>query len=942
MTKITKLTANGFKSFAKKTDLIFGDGFNCIIGANGSGKSNVMDALCFVLGKISAKGMRAEKSVNLLYNGGKNKNSATTAEVSIHFDNSEKEFPIDTKEVKISRIVKKTGQSDYRINNKKRTRQQIIDLLANSNIDPNGHNIILQGDIVHFATMKPLERRLTIEEIAGISVFEDKKNKSLLELGKVDEKLKEAGILLTEREAHLRELKKERDQAKRYLELKNKIKDNKATFLNLQIKEKEIKKNSLIKSTKEQESKLNILNNKISTIRNHIEKNKKEITEINLILDEKGEKEQLNLRKGITNIKTDLVQAKNRIDILQKEIIKIQERKKQLQENISKNNEKIEELFKKRGSFDTQKITLERQISKLKETTPAIDFTSKINELSILKSKSSETFTNPSIKRISSMEGVFGAISELGQVNEKYSLALEVCAGARMRSIVVRDDLCAGKCIKTLKEDKLGIVTFLPLNKIKSRQPNPLINSLKKLSGVHGLAINLIKHNKKYYNAFSNIFGSTLIVENIQTARKIGIGRVRMVTLEGDLLETSGAMIGGYRRGTKVGFKQKNEDEKILELEREIEQLGKGTSSTEEARRDINVQIIELTHEISGLDKEVNMFSTENERINQILKNQDKENQEFEEELTQLKFSIKNESGNLVSTEKREKEFYEKLKVLTRNRNKLIENIDKKEKILEVENERTKKTEHKINEISIYKAKEIAELEALQKEFEEYKDGKIRKNVNKIDLRREISDFERLVTNLGNINMRALEIYEELVGEHKILVDKAEKIRTEKIDVLTMIEEIENKKTEIFMKTFTTLDNKFKEIFNSLSAKGNASLVLENKEKPLEGGVDIAVHITGKKYLDLRSLSGGEKSLVTLAFIFSIQEHNPASFYVLDEVDAALDKHNAEKLAKLFRQYSKKAQYIIISHNDSIITEGDRLFGISMQEGVSKITSLKL
>ena len=104
----------------------------------------------------------------------------------------------------------------------------------------------------------------------------------------------------------------------------------------------------------------------------------------------------------------------------------------------------------------------------------------------------------------------------------------------------------------------------------------------------------------------------------------------------------------------------------------------------------------------------------------------------------------------------------------------------------------------------------------------------------------------------------------------------------------------------------------------------------------------MVVKITNNKYIDIRSLSGGEKTLVTLAFIFSIQEHDPASFYVLDEVDAALDKHNAEKLAKLFKKYSENAQYVVISHNDSVITEADRLFGISMQEGISKITSLKL
>ena len=94
--------------------------------------------------------------------------------------------------------------------------------------------------------------------------------------------------------------------------------------------------------------------------------------------------------------------------------------------------------------------------------------------------------------------------------------------------------------------------------------------------------------------------------------------------------------------------------------------------------------------------------------------------------------------------------------------------------------------------------------------------------------------------------------------------------------------------------------------------------------------------------MDIRSLSGGEKTLTALAFIFSIQEHQPASFYVLDEIDAALDKHNSETLSKLVRSYADRAQYILISHNDAVISEADTLFGVSMNDGVSKVTSLKV
>jgi chromosome segregation protein len=944
MTRVTKLTAQGFKSFAKRTELSFGNGFNCVLGPNGSGKSNIMDALCFVLGKTSAKSMRAEKSANLIYNGGKAKKAHSSAEVAIYFDNSNKKFPVDTKEVKVSRVIKQSGQSNYLINDKKMTRQQVVDLLSHSQIDPDGHNIILQGDIVHFTNMKPLERRLLLEEIAGISVFEEKKNKALSELEKVEEKLTEANILLTEREAHLRELKKDRDQAKKYLDLKSKIKDNKATYTTIRIKDIEEKKEKLEKSIGEQQKKFEIVNKKIKELKEKIDNKKEEIQSINKILDESGEREQLTLREGITNIKTDLVEAKTRTETLQKEIIKIDSRKLQLGSNISKNNKKIESLFRERNQLETDMRKVEKQRNELsKKSAPTTDFNSRVNELARLRTGSSGTFTDPSVEKVSSVSGVYGTISELGNTNEKYELALEVCAGARIKSVITVDDTTAEKCIKILKENKLGIVTFLPLNKIRQKSSSEGINALKKLSGVHGLAIDLIKYNKKYHNAFSNIFGTTLIVDDIQTARKIGIGRIRMVTLEGDLIEASGAMIGGYRRGTRIGFKKEaNNDKKMLNLEQEIEHMRKGTSGVEEEKREKDARIIELTLELGTLDNQITMYSDENERTKKILKDQERDKEEFEEEVLDLNKILKSETGSLKLTVKKEKEFFEKLKGMTRKRNKITEEIEKLEVLTELENEKTRRFDHKINEFSVFKAKHIAEIEGLQKEFEEYKDGKIRRGIDRIDLKREIDDFEKIVQKLGNINMRALEIYEELVTEHEELVEKTDKIKSEKSDVLDMIDEIEQKKTSIFMETYNHLNSRFKTIFNTLSTKGEASLAIEDKETPLNAGIDMTVRIAGNKYLDIRSLSGGEKTLAALAFIFAIQEYNPASFYILDEVDAALDKHNSERLGVLFKQYSSKAQYIVISHNDAIISEADRIFGISMQEGISKITSLKL
>lgn len=191
--------------------------------------------------------------------------------------------------------------------------------------------------------------------------------------------------------------------------------------------------------------------------------------------------------------------------------------------------------------------------------------------------------------------------------------------------------------------------------------------------------------------------------------------------------------------------------------------------------------------------------------------------------------------------------------------------------------------------------------------------------------------------------MKALEVYEQVEKEFNSLIEKKGGLEKEKTDVLTLMNEIETKKKDHFMTTFNRTNENFSRIFSTLFKKGKAYLELDNPQNIFEEGLSIKVKLTGNRFMEIKSLSGGEKTLTALALIFAIQEYQPASFYILDEIDAALDKHNSETLAKLIRNYSNKAQYVVISHNDSLIAEADNLYGVSMNEdGISKVTSLKI
>ncbi|MCA9477656.1 MAG: chromosome segregation protein SMC [Nanoarchaeota archaeon] len=1154
----------GFKSFATKTEVLFGENFNCILGPNGSGKSNVLDSLCFVLGKAGAKGLRVEKSSNLIYNGGKTKKPAKEGEVSIWFDNSDGIFSsVQEKEVKITRIIKQTGQGVYKINDKTSTRTQIIDLLSLANINPDGYNIILQGDIVRLIEMSPNERRQIIEEIAGINIYEDKKVKAVRELNKVEDKLNEADIILAERETYLKELKKDRDKAQKYKDLEEKRKRNKKTLLVDNITQRQDQEKKFDADISSNEEKIKKIEEEIDALRKTIDERKKEIDNINHEVEEKGEKEQVKLHKIVEELKVQVAVNKQRLETIEGELVKLKDRQTELKNSHSelqgktkdlerrkietekrialreKDRETIEakiEAFKKKNnleaenSADTRVDEIDKEVesiqmdmNKLREEQQnllrekdrvdlqlqsiddkleklasineehkkelealkqkKIEFKTATIELSKALSASADITSQLSTARSKSiskkeelarLEGrqasvlerlaagsglkavldlkkndssIFGTVAELGNVPKEYSTALEIAAGNKIKSVVVETDATAAKCIKHLKEKRLGVATFLPLNKIRAPTMDASLKDLKG-PGIKGLAIDLITFHAKYRKVFEYVFGNTLVVEDVATARRIGIGKVRMVTLTGDIIEMSGAMQGGYRQQRAEGLfgqeevakqiaqlegdladtqtvisrleNQSYENEELItrlrslkaelegdiiktekslhldsddanldkeskkklkeeakELDRKIDDVQDQISeknrdfaklkierqqlrdkisdlrnpaklaelkSFEEKKMELAGEIIQLQGELRHTITEMEtIIGPEGRKIFDILKQHEKEAENFREEKQKLQELVKTKETELKSLEKQEAAFYAQFKELFQKRSKLQDQVNKAEHTIVEKNSTQRNLEMKNNALGLERARIRAELSGFLEEDKEYQGIEPYTNKSKETIKRELAEFERLTLDLGAVNMRALEIYEEVEKEYHHLQEKKETLRKEREDVLVMMNEIDSKKKELFMRTFDALQENFKRIFSTLLMKGDASIVLENAQDPFEGGVEIKVRLTGKRFMDIRSLSGGEKTMTALAFLFAVQEYEPASFYVLDEVDAALDKKNSQKLAELIRGYCGHAQYVVISHNDGVISEADNLYGVSMNEhGMSKVTTLKI
>jgi chromosome segregation protein len=473
------------------------------------------------------------------------------------------------------------------------------------------------------------------------------------------------------------------------------------------------------------------------------------------------------------------------------------------------------------------------------------------------------------------LRGVYGTIADLISVPEEYKTAIEVAAAQHLYDIVVENEDVAIMCIDFLKRERIGRATFLPLNKIKPQEFKE--KELLDREGVIGIASKIINYDRKFMLAIEFVFGNTLIVDSLQTAKEIGIGKVRMVTLDGDLIERSGAITGGYL------VKEAKKEEKI---------------NVEEYRK-LRLQLLAEIEELK------------------------KEEEELERRLREL--STSEESKEMISLEKIRIASEKEVERLRESRRKL--------------QDRRINLEIEMNRLAIEKAKIETELENARMEYEKFSGIEtIDESLNVLEEKLKKVDGE--LKKIGTVNLKAIEEYEFMKKEFDALKEKYEKILEEKKAVLKMIEEIDNKRREVFFSTLEKVSKEFNNVCNRMM-EGEGVLMLEDVNN-LESGLLIKVKLPDKGEVDIDALSGGERSLVALAFLFALQRFKPSPFYLMDEIDAALDKENSLKVARWLKEASKESQFVIVTHNDITLKFADKIYGCTLEEGETKILSIEL
>lgn len=982
MLRLTRLRMKNFKSFRQAT-IPFSNGFTVIAGANGSGKSNIMDAVLFALGETSLKSLRAARLTDLVH-GGAGKDD-TYAVVNLTMEEGERTFDI-------SRTIDKQGKSVYRLNDKRVTLNEIQNLMGELGIRVDGHNLVSQGDLLRIIDMNAVERRGLIDEVAGLQEFEEKKNEALKDLEKVERKIKDITIVLNERMAVIEQLARERNVAQRYKKLEGQIRETKATILHLESLDLNGKLEVLVGKQVELIEKKEEANAKNQDSRQSILELEKEFGELDAQVIGVKNKAYEGLGKSVEEHKSEVRITEERIANALKRIDEMGVQLEQTQNVIAHAQKNILEKDAKRGEFEQTFSMLEGQISPLRAK-QADALKKKVELLNQAKSveadvqtaRDSVSHTREKIAHLNArleahrsehtmMESMHARVhaQHARITNEAAALQKDVDELVRMRKKYPDVDAAKKKAKQKMDELDAHIAehsgktfahteSLAQLSRAKSECPvceRELKGELKeKLAGQKQKAIHESRaHAEKFAKEKTAMHAEWEAVLEAETL----MGRLAKSETHQRALQDEEKMLAAELKKLETGQKQHSSDALLAEKQTFEKKLA-GDKKTLDAEEHKLSKLRDLLNQTS-MDQQLNSLTEEKVRIEKELFRFQMEKSVHENAIAQAQQRVKHlkeeekASKETVRTEEKKRDHLVKLlkeseilyeKELGTNQ-VLLAKREKVQQKLAVERERERAWQEKIfrvegqlSEIKVEQSKFDTRLQDVKEELRSYEGVPTLDGKDVVELRKTIPQLEHEVKQLGTVNLKSLEDFGQYEKDVLDIRQKADTLDEERLAVLDLISGIDLKRNEAFFQTFHAINENFNKLYTSFF-NGTAQLSLTNPAKPLESGLIIeAKHGEEKMLKNIDSMSGGEKSLTSLAFIFSIQLYEPAPFYFFDEVDAALDMTNSKKVGLLIKEMSKASQFISITHNDSVVKVADQIVGVAKNNTSSSVIGLK-
>lgn len=973
---LKEIKISGFKSFADKTNITLDDNITCIVGPNGSGKSNIIDAVKWVLGEQSIKSLRGSNNMSdVIFAGSKSRSPLNLASVSLVFDNSDSYLKVPYTEISVTRKVFRSGENEYYLNNEKCRLKDIYDLFLDSGMGKYAFNIISQGEVSKIISDSPYERRTIFEEAAGVLKYKRRKEEALKKLEKTNENLTRVKDIIKELEEQIEPLKIQSEQASKYLKIKENLEQ-----IEIALIANDLEKLNVLyhEQTKQIEDLTNEIIEKTTNITNddiELEKKKQELEKITtnltslqqnlLILTKEEEKlngekniikerskydaEDVKVHENITNLKEQKLSLNNKLLSIKTDLTILDNKIKEvLKDNSNKNNEYVslnntkEDIKNKISALENSKLQKEYKIKYLNDYIENSSFPVSIKRL----------LSNPKLI------GIHNTISKLINIDEKYLLALDVSLGGAKDYLVVDNPNVAKTCINYLKENNLGRVTFFPLDVIKPRYiEDNILNVVNDMDGFIDILANLVSYDFNYKNIIFNQLGNVLVVDNIDNANKISKkinNKYKIVTLDGEIINVGGSITGGTVKKKSIISekyelenlltKKDMEEKEILSLKQKQEEIDKNIKKFENILYEIGKNKILLTEEYNAKNENYKLLKNQLDRITLELNNledlEDNSINEEEEKILKKYYEVLKEKELvnkkiILLNEEKEKvsSLIEEYQAKYRLNNSNVRNLEEKKKTLEIESSKMSvKMDNLLNILS----------ETYQMTFEKAKANYVLEE--DIDVaRKNVNSYKKELKEIGIVNLGAIEEYERVSKRYEFLTKQDNDLEEAITTLLKIINELDSVMEKEFIKTFKEIEIEFNNVFKELFKGGSAKLKLTDESNILETGVNIEVSPPGKKITSISLLSGGEKTLTAISLLFAVLNVKKIPFCLFDEVEAALDEANVDRVGTYFNKYIGKTQLIIITHKKKTMEYANTLYGITMQEsGVSKLVSVKL
>ncbi|HKL57949.1 MAG TPA: AAA family ATPase [Sphaerochaeta sp.] len=911
----------GFKSFPDAVTLEFASGITSLLGPNGCGKSNIVDAIKWVLGEQSTKTLRAGRMEDVIFNGTDTRKPLQVAEVSLVVSNENGMLPSDESEIEIKRRIYRSGESEYYINNTRVLLKNIKELFFDTGVGKSAYSILEQGKIDQILSSRPEDRRYIFEEAAGISRFKSQSQDAERKLARTDENIMQVETILREVRRSYETKKNQAAKAISYRELK------KEQFtLEVDVQLSTLKSYIMLQNSKEEQK---IRGEKeLEQQKGSLTSYDEEITELQETMRAMGSRRigmQTELQRLDEAIKgrgdkLDLLTQRFRDFLQQKD--KAGERSLTILEHMERDKQAIDEKFSLMADIDD---AIEQLKAEIERNQKGID---KTRALILSQNQEISETEIEDIGLDEEMEILTERLKELTDI-----IVIELEEKLKASGYSLEDKKIALTAFESrldhIASSVLAHEQFLEKLESTGFSSDELLTQELKFQRTLGTSLGALRTLFEQYLSHEASFIDDLISPEGIITEKHGVDR--------SLAEKRKALLSNRERisylreeNAKLSSSLEAYQEAVSDQRVALNQLEGQKSSAKEWIANLQRSVTEKEYEYRDA---VNMSETAQERIYETqedIRSVEAEVLEMKgsiaslnEDLKDLIVEIEDLGASIRGKQEMKSTSYEKLQTLRSDTDKLGYQIE----------------QLAINITSIY----TNFFDNYGKSLKEYESRLTEDIVDIPVLKAELDEVKKKIASMGYINQMAEEEFTEVKEQYDFLTKQMDDLAKAKEDLATVVLEIKTRSEELFLDTYKQISTNFQEMFRRLFGGGRAELKLIDPENVLVSGIDILAQPPGKKLTHLALLSGGERSMTAVALLFATYHVKPSPFCVLDEIDAALDDRNIGFFLSVLQEFAKKSQFIIITHNKHTVMGSDTLLGVTqMEAGVSTMVSYRI